>query len=245
MKARNRTKTFLPLAAVALATFAFTATSANAGIVFQDDFESPDVTAAEGSGGGTGGTSNTADTSKWVRASAGYGANANGLLDEGSGEFTDPVGQQAYGFRYTNSGVTSAEGLIDALTAGSTYTVSFDVVLDGFNDGNPYTAKLVVFEDGAARTATQNNTGTTILKQVGGSTSSTSYTNVTFDFTADAVDHAGSLNKDVAIRFIGATDSAIIDNVSVDVASIPEPSTIALAALGLLGLLGWSRRSRR
>ena len=111
-------------------------------------------------------TSQQADLSKWVRASSGYRASYNGIVDEGENgglNFTDPTGAQAYGFRYTNSGVTTAPGVIGGLLGpgdtylggvviSATYHVSFDVVMDGYNGGLPFDASLVLFDVGASRT---------------------------------------------------------------------------------------------
>ncbi len=129
-------------------TWAFTTeTPPPVDIVFSDNFEAgansyggttPDVTTYT-----LANTSRQANTTLWVRSTVGFGATSNGLVDEtenSSGpSLTDPLGSQAYAFRYTNSGVTSAAGKVGVLTAGKTYTVSFDVVMDGW-DSNGATA---------------------------------------------------------------------------------------------------------
>jgi hypothetical protein len=50
------------------------------------------------------------------------------------------------------------------------------------------------------------------------------------------------LGQDIGIRFYNRTSDAIIDNVSVDITVIPEPSAALLGGIGLLLLL--RRRSR-
>ena len=210
---------------------------AHGAIVFSDDFESPDVTGAQSDGN----TSGAIDTAKWVRANQGFGSGRQGTVDESHGDFTDPVGEQGYAFRYTNSGITSKDGVIGVLTAGTTYTVSFDVVLDGHNNTTPYNVLLVTFNGGARNdTRGSGTTGTTSLlaSTSGNATGDGNYTTVTFDYTADGTEV--SIGHDVAVRFRGATSSAIIDNVSVDVL-IPEPGSLALLGLGGL-LVGYRRR---
>jgi hypothetical protein len=63
-------------------------------------------------------------------------------------------------------------------------------------------------------------------------------TSYTFSYTADGLETA--LGQDVAIRFIGATTSANLDNVLV---TVPEPSAALL--VGGLGVLLLLRRRRR
>lgn len=229
-----------PLAALSAATF-FTLSHATPGaIVFSDNFESPDVSAAQSDGN----TSGAIDGSKWVRSNQGFGSNRQGTVDESHGDFTDPVGEQAYAFRYTNSGITTVDGAIGALTEGLTYTVTFDVVLDGHNSGTPFRASLVTF-NGANRNDTRggNNLGagaTSLLANItddgdgsaadgdAGVLVGTAYQTVSFSYTADGTE--STLGQDVALRFFGATNTAIIDNVSVEV--VPEPGSLALVALG-------------
>lgn len=212
-------------------------TTTQAAVIFSDDFESPDVTAGQSDGN----TSGAIDSTKWQRNTQGFGSNRQGTVDESHGDFTDPVGEQAYAFRYTNSGITTKDGLIGALTSGETYTVSFDVVLDGHNSTTPYSAALVTFNGGLRDRMNgggiAQNTTAVLATATGNSTGDGLYTTVTFSYTADGTE--ATLGQDVALRFAGATSSAIIDNVSIDV--VPEPGSLALLGLGGL-LIGVRRR---
>lgn len=224
-----------------VASMSLIAASANAAIVFTDDFESPDVTAAQSDGN----TSGAVTTSKWVRATNGFGAGRDGTVDEAHGDFTDPVGEQAYAFRYTNSGITTTFESIGALVAGSTYTVTFDAVLDGHNAGAPFLAALVTFDGAGTRTSINGSVAdntSKVLDTLSGSYAGTTYQQFSFSFTADAILDAAVLGHDVALRIDGATNSAIIDNISVDVVPIPEPSSTALFGLGGLALILRRRR---
>jgi len=153
----------------------------------------------------------------WVGATQGFGANRRGITDKAGGDFgaADP-NMQAFAFRYTNSGLTTAEGVIGSFAAGVTYTVSVAVVRDdGRNAGTPYTVQLVAFAPGAARDDCRSTpAGSTVLASSGGNApGDATWATVSFDFTPDAGDP--SLGKDIGVRFLGATTSAIIDNVSV------------------------------
>lgn len=217
-------------------------------LVFFDDFESgsndaavvtttgaysqtPDVTGAQSDGNTSGGI----NTTLWVKGNQGFGSTRQGLVDETHGDFTDPVGEQAYTFRYTNSGITTQSGLIGVLVAGSTYTVTFDVVLDGHNAANTYDAYLLTF-NGGARNDTRGTAGSTsTLARLNGTYGNATYQTFSFEYTADGTE--GTLGHDVALRFDGASNSAIIDNVTVDVVAVPESAAAMLGCLGGLILL--------
>lgn len=238
---------YLPILAASLIP------ATNAAVVFTDDFETPDVTAADSNGN----TSGEINTSNWVRATNGFGATRQGTVDEAHGDFSDPVGEQAYAFRYTNSGITTAVGTVGSLATGQTITVTFDVVLDGHNSGTPYSAYLTTFSGGTRNTMNTGGFGgadvgtTSVLAGATGSYSGTTYNEISFSYTVgDAViDSDGGtggvnttfdsavLGHDIALRFVGATNTAIIDNVTVDVAVVPEPAAALLGSLGFLGLL--------
>lgn len=223
-------KTFTAtLAAIAIMAMV---SSAGAAIIFSSDFE--------GHGNTDTNALSTYDKhppvpTGWVAANQGYGSGSAGLnlID------TNTV----YSFRYTNSGLTTNAGVIGALTAGATYTVTFKVAADDSQpDGNlelPYTVRLVTF-NGAARNDVRNNTGATgiLASATGNAPGDGSFATVTFSYTADGTE--STLGHDVAIRIFGATTTANIDDVSVDVEIIPEPATLALMGLG--GLLMLRRR---
>ena len=265
-------KNILRFPLLSLAGLVLTGTNANAAIVFRDNFEpgvNSNATSLQGAGTTAdvstytlANTSRSANTTLWVRATEGFGASQNGLIDESENSgnnFTDPTGTQAYGFRYTNSGLTSAHNTIGSLTAGTIISVSFDVCVDGFNAGNAYEVGLVLF-DGASTRNVQNggfelNTAA-VLKKASGTTSATNpWQTINFSYTVGdpLVDNNGAgsgastawlpslLGLDIAFRIKGATTYANIDNVLIDISPIPEPTT-ALAGL-LLGL-GLLRRRR-
>ena len=198
------------------ATWNFATGVSTAGVVFVEDFEvasgSPDVDALDSIG-----YTSAATGSNWVRATNGFGSGRQGIVVESSGQFVDPTGEQAYAFRYTNSGITLAEGLIGALTAGETYRVSFYVVGDGHNNGDSYGAGLVTFAPGASRTNVTNMgaDASMVLAEATGSYSGGSYQLVTVEYTSDGTTDAAVQGHDVALRFDGATTSANIDNVMV------------------------------
>ena len=216
----------------------FAATSTQAALVFSEDFE--------GYGNTDDNTVATYDKqpplpTNWTRASNGFGSDKIGLNLVGTNTVLST--------RYTNSGLTTNDGVIGTLTAGETYTISFDVSLDGTAD--PFLVGLVTFADGAARNSVNGSIadGTSaVLASTSGSWSGTEWTagggaivsgsTITFTYTADGTE--GSLGDDLAVRIDGASTSANIDNVSVDV--VPEPGSLALMGLG--GLMMLKRRRR-
>jgi hypothetical protein len=229
--------------------------------VFTDDFESPVIESPSYNITGTSATSRTA-SSDWVRSSTGYGSGSNGIIVADYEGFTAPGGNQAYGFRYTNSGLTSAFGVIGSLgQIGDTITITFDVFDDGTNNGDtPMTAALVTFDGAGTRTNTAsggliNNTASYIAT-VSGSAPASGFSTWQIDYTVgnDVLDSNGiasggsttfdpsTLGQDIAIRFQGATNSASIDNVNVSIVAVPESSSVFLGGLGILLML---RRRRR
>ena len=236
-----------------LITSIFTAgllASSQGTVVFSDDFESPDV-----SGYNIVNTSKTENTAKWVDSAQGYGSDRSGLVDdvyETSG-WADLNGQQAWAGRYSsNTGVTSAEGVIGNLTVGTTITASFNSMIDTYNSGSNINAYLVTYADGATAgrddfrgeavgttailayfsgTATSTESGYQIVYTVGDDTGKNG--NTAFD--------SNLLGDDIAIRF-EHTNGALIDDVSVDISTVPEPSAALLGGIGCLLLL---RRRRR
>ncbi len=217
--AMHKTKKTLHLAALAMATLALTTFPTQAEVLFSDDFETPDVEP----GYDVKETSQKADDAKWVRSAEGYNSQLSGIVDEGENNgsnFTDPVGSQAYGTRYTNSGATTAKGVIGKLTKGVTYTVSFDLVVDGFNSGGNYLVGLVTFAPDAIRSDTSttgskgiSNGASAILATLSGAASGKDYEKKIFTYTADGSEK--TLGHDLAVRIVGSTNSANIDNISV------------------------------
>jgi hypothetical protein len=214
------------------------------GVVFFDNFEAgsnpsalpatagsysntPDVSAAQS----TGNTSGAANTALWVRANQGFGASRCGLVDESAGAFADPAGEQAFAFRYTNSGLTTAFGVIGSLTAGTTYTVSFDVVAD--TAATPYNMQFVTFNGAGTRNDIRSDSfvSKVLASRSGNAPGDGSYQTVSIQFTPDAVLDAAVIGHDLAIRFKGATTSANIDNVSVTTIGPAGPGPVASFAI--------------
>lgn len=225
-------------------------------VTFTDDFESPDVITSY-TVANTSGTAN----SKWVRSTTGFGATRNGIIDSSyEGTWTAPSGNQAYGFRYTNSGVTTSFGSIGSLQAGATITVSFDVFRDGATSGSNYRVGLVTFNGSSTRNDTDGgglvqNTSS-FLKEITGIAPISGYSTISFSYiVGNAVkDSNGAkagvstlfdnavLGHDIGLRFQGSGSSASFDNVSIDVLNIPEPSFSLIFSIFALFLLTNRRR---
>lgn len=231
----------------------FAAAVVNAGAYtdyfFGEDFENPTGPTAYSQG-------TLPDGGNWVGATAGYRANWHGLNDKAGGDFTAPAGNdQAYSFRYTNSGLTTAEGVIGPMEAVA-YTVSFDVAADmkvamdpPVSPGTGYGVVLMTFDPGEIRYDVRPDyhagpftypDGTTLAYIQGNATTDGSWTHVSFIFDADMLNP--NLGKDLAIRLDGATNNAVIDNVSL-FSVVPElpPGMVQIMSVlfGGFGALGF------
>ncbi|MCH7226974.1 hypothetical protein [Haloferula sp. A504] len=229
--------------------------AASAAVVFTEDFE--------GYGNADDNTVATYDQypptpTGWVAANTGFNASQSGLNLVGT--------NTVYSFRYTNSGLTTTDGQIGNLAAG-TYTISFDVLFDNGN-ASPFSVYLGTFataDDADRRDAASGATSdfSALLARVDGeynagtpawefssggtdndsqafSNSTATSTTVTFTYISDGTETTAG--QDVALRLDGATTTGNIDNVSVDFVAIPEPSAALLGGIGCLMLL---RRRRR
>lgn len=181
--------------------------------LFYEDFEDP-------SGVATNAVNTSGQTpTNWVRATAGFGASRHGLIDRLTSTYSpdDPTNDQAYAFRYTNSGITTAEGVIGTLQANVTYQVSFDVVMDNGSGNLNYIAQFLSFPPATSRNDVRSTpAGANLLASTSGSAlGDGSITKVVFEYTVDPATDAGSIGDDITLRFRGATFSATIDEVIV------------------------------
>jgi hypothetical protein len=166
--------------------------------LFSEDFESPVVV----------GYAQGTRPSRWIGATKGFGATRNGLNNIGS--------NQVYAFRYTNSGVGTASGVIGPATAGLTYTIYIDVLKDNSisQPALPYRIKFVAYDPSAPRDEYRNDNNMTVLFQLTGNAPSDGSVQTLIQ-TFVVPDGAGYIGNDLAVRFYGATTSASVDNVIV------------------------------
>jgi hypothetical protein len=182
----------------------------------------------------------------WIKATAGYGANQQGLVNKNGGAFAAPnPNKQGYAFRYTNSGLTTVQGVVGALESGRKYQVSFRAVKNGTSGGTFYRVQLVAVNSGAARTDVRTGaSGITVLAETQGyAPTSGAWMSGSFSFTADPALVGAHLGKDVAVRLIGATTGAIMDDVKVHTDKMPDTDNDGLYdqwELLYLGLLNAS-----
>lgn len=212
--------------------------------LFFDGFETPDVTALQSDPLLTSQLvdeyeAGVHDDGKWVRSAEGFGATHCGIVDEESGQVSDPTGRQAFAFRRGNTGLTTAKDSIGNLIPGITYRVSFDVVQDGQTNGRAYEMALVTFDDSGSNADRTDATsmGQGVSPQVDGILHTVSgnapdggaYQRVSFDYVAPTGHPAAY--QDMALRFRGSSISASIDNVSVELASFVDVSAPSLISI--------------
>jgi len=222
----------------------------SAAVVFTEDFE--------GYGNTDDNTVATYDAypptpTNWLAASNGFKSNEAGLNLDGT--------NTVYSFRYTNSGLTTKNGVIGNLGAG-TYTISFDVLFDN-GSASPFSVYFGTFAtaddadrldvaSGAtsdfsallARVDGQYNAATPAWEFTSGGTdndsqsfsgSTATSTTVSFTYISDGTETTAG--QDLVLRLDGASTTGNIDNITIDAPVVPEPSAALLGGLGALLLL--------
>ena len=112
-----------------------------------------------------------------------------------------------------------------ATVSGYTYTISIDLAARDSTTSNI----TVLFGDTSDSIVATNKTAFT-----------------TFTFTAKATSSSTLLTiEDMTAQGTGAYSRILLDNVSVTIASVPEPGTLALLDAGLFGLLCYAWRKRK
>jgi hypothetical protein len=179
----------------------------------------------------------------WLGATEGFGANRRGIVVN-TEAYNDNAYPQAFGFRYTNSGLVSSANLFGTtVTLGSTYSVSFMVVQDSklgqFSNtppnppgpGLPYLAQLVGFapSDNRGDFRVVGGGPGEVLATASGNAPGGTFMQVTFQHTVLSTDSA-AFGLDLALRFFGATDSAVIADVQV---TVPQPTALPLTSFSV------------
>lgn len=196
-------------------------------ILFLENFESPVVS-------GYSEKTYPSETS-WVKATAGFGADKVGLLNEDGGFYDDPnqISHQGLFLNYNNnSGLTTAVDEISTLASSQVYNISFDVIKS--TEGRGYLVELIAFDSGASRDNVKTlPTGSTLLGSTSGLAPDDGSSS-SISFTVDASNFAADVGKDLAIRLRGTGSDAVIDNIKVIsgilVVSTPEVSVAATDA---------------
>ena len=208
-----------------------------ADLVFSEDFEDPKVSGyVQGS-----------KPVPWVKANQGYNASFHGLVNKDGRDFSDPDSnnEQGYSMRYTNTGLTTAEGVIDSLQAGGTYTVTFDAVMNNNRGGTFYRVQLIAFGEGDLRNDARSvpNNSVLLAETAGNVPADGNFYSYLFELTTDAATHAAAVGKDIGIRLVGQTESAIIDNVTlnVDFPYLVAPEYFSIVPAGTV-TLEWTNK---
>ena len=226
---RNRTKTVLTLAVVAMASLAFTATWANAALIFTEDFESPVGDALAIPAGST-----TFDNPVTTAHNGGPWA---GRMQQNEIGMTPFSGNQFYemnGSSTLDSSILFEVAPANTLANGATLTVSlYSASL--FSDTVDETFDVIV-SGGAV--GTQSDIADSDPKV---------WQQHTFPFTVTDATQAVNLQI-LATRAGTASEDLEIDLITVDAApggEIPEPATMCALGLAVAGLGGYIRRRRK
>lgn len=184
----------------------------------------------------------------WVKTTGG-GFQDYGIENPGGGEYTGatgsgtPLGADGVNVCFLNQSLTGGALVnifqdVGILLPNTTYTLT--VAIGQRSDRVNGSATI-----GLLNTASANSdpwgTGTLLNSMTGVSSVNGSFQDFTAIFTTGS-----SVSGDlyVGAQYLGdGTIQASVDNFRLDAAPVPEPGTMALAALGGAGLLFWRRRS--
>jgi hypothetical protein len=169
----------------------------------------------------------------WLPANQGFKSSQHGLNNKTSGDWVatnQPDNNQAYAFKYTNTGLCTAEGVIGKFNSNTvTYRLTFDVGYDKCitpGDGNPsgaYRVYLCAFPDSLDPILRQtfNSFGhfeTWELLQLTGSVADDNLLHtISAEYTSDPILDASWFGNDLAVAIVGATSSGVVDNIKVEV----------------------------
>lgn len=283
MTTRNRT--FLTLAVVAVLAI-FTASDAEAAVLFGDTFDRADSSDLNASATGKSGTLGALN---WVEVVSG----GNPAIDSNQMRFGESGGGGGgWTIAYVDHNFTDAP-----ISTGGEFTVSVDLVgpvasgggtrftgfavgnskaeMDGWSSNNPTTTFTSDFFFGYDTTGTNEVkvfiNGTTQDYQQGinldsGGALSVNFSSITDFNSGSTVNYEAFINggsvKTGSFTWSGTNENymalysnytsnqGLVDNFEVTAITaappaVPEPSTFALAALGLLGLIGFGFRRKR
>jgi hypothetical protein len=208
---------------------ALLATDARANLVLNGEFQSPTV----GSGFQTFAVGSTGITS-WTVVSgvANPGSGSVDLISPTYFPSSDGVGQSVDLDGTGSSNVTGGiSQSITGLITGATYTLQF------FYANNPAGASSSANVSIGSLTTSITHSGS-----VGTSLATMNYTTGTYTFTA--------LGTTQLLSFVSTDPSAdqngiVLDNVSINLLSVPEPASCAMLGLGLLAAGVYTRSRRR
>ena len=201
----------------------------SAATISTDDFDYGGGYPTETGWGGTG----PASMGQWTLAAVPAGGNGRTTIDNNSFGYNPPAGQPSSpGYGQFSNGVNAAWTGTISDTAGHAFNAGDKVSIDFFTAGRPVDSGPLTFNVSLVGPATLSY-GTFAPA------SQTAWNQVnTGDLT---VATAGTYNVLFSSLAQSSDRTTFIDNVSYIVTPIPEPSTLTLAAVGLLGL----RRRRR
>jgi len=196
--------------------------------LLRETFESPDVSA-------TGYLNNSIpDNGKWVGSNTGFGSSSRGLDHYNSANWT-PDGRsnnQAYNLRYTNAGLTTAQGVLETIDLNYVrYTLRFRVQHDDYQQvsgsptsdtgSNAYAMYLMAWNNADDR---GNNTSVlpagytgVILKNANGTVpDDKKFYDFSITYCTDPVVDAALAGLDLTVRFRSpGLGGALISNIIV------------------------------
>jgi len=178
---------------------------------------------------------NTGDLTGWTPLNAGTGATVSVL----------PTGGNPTDYAWLNNTVEAYNLALSQVTAngsvvGAGITVNYSFDLLGGNQAAGGVDFIHIFDENASGAVISQGPG--LLGPYFPSTSG--WTTYTGSFTTVAgSDHLYIEFDATTGANVGSTDQMGIDNVSLSITPVPEPATLSLATLGILGL--WAVRRRR